>query len=96
VEHTGIKLMIDPLEIRLWLKGRNKANLRVCSNAHMRMLGFADISTADYITCDISTFVRDRSLYKFYIKINITLKKNHNDGAMLQYWLTQIISDTMR
>ena len=85
----------DPEELRDWLKGRRRANLRVCSNAHRRMLGFADVSNADYITCDISTFIKARDLYKVYIKIN-KAKVEENDGAMLKHWLKEIVIDSIR
>jgi hypothetical protein len=88
-------LIKDPESLRYWLKGRRRSNLRVCSNAHLRMLGFADISKAEYITCDISAFIKARDLYKVYIKINKT-KADGNDGAMLQHWLNAIVSYGVR
>ncbi|MCK9567572.1 hypothetical protein M0R72_01320 [Candidatus Pacearchaeota archaeon] len=90
-----IGLIKDPEELRDWLKGRRRANLRVCSNAHLRMLGFADVSTADYITCDITTFIKARDLYKVYIKIN-KAKAEENDGAMLQHWLKVIVINSIQ
>jgi hypothetical protein len=90
-----IGLIKDPEELRDWLRGRRRANLRVCSNAHLRMLGFADVSTADYITCDITTFIKARDLYKVYIKIN-KAKGEENDGAMLQHWLNVIVINSIQ
>jgi len=87
-------LIKDPEELRAWLKGRRRANLRVCSNAQYRMLGFADVSTADYITCDITTFIKARDLYRLYIKINKT-KDDENDGAMLRHWLNEVVIDSI-
>jgi len=81
----------DPDEVRMWLRGRNKNNLRTCSNPHSRSVGFADISKSDYIICDIGTVVRDKRIYKFYLKIRDNDDaRAESDGATIESWLGMV------
>lgn len=79
----------DPFEIRKWLKKRNNSNLRAFSNTISRTVGFVDKSNADYIICKITSLIKDKFLYRKYVKINSI---EHNDEGMFKYWISSIIN----
>jgi len=85
---------MDPSEIKLWLKGRDKNNLRICSNAYVRKIGIVDISKADWVSINISEFRGEKSLLKTYKYVHNRCKET-NDGAMLQTWLDDIVSPSL-
>ena len=82
-----MSLVKDPEELLLWLKGKQMDNLRACGNPKNRMIGFADISTSDYILCSISA-LRNKKLNKLYSTV---MRAAHNDGEMFNNWLSQIM-----
>lgn len=82
----------DPEEFGLWIKGRQRNNLRAYGNPKLRMIGVADISTSDYILCHISAF---RSKKRFAKLINIVMKTEHNDGEMFNNWIGQIMPESI-
>lgn len=83
----------NPEELKHWLKDRKKHNLRVSSNSKHRTLAFADISSSEYIICDISAFIRNRDLYDRYININELQNtgKLSNTG-MINKWLSIVFN----
>ena len=82
--------MDDLSEIKLWLKGRDKSNLRICSNAHARKIGLVDISKPDWISINITAFRGNKSLFKTYRYVYNRCKEINN-GAMLQNWMDDIV-----
>ena len=75
--------------IRVWLKGRDRRNLRICSDPHTLTLGLADVSTAEHVHFPIKELREDRKLYKIYSNA----AKQPTPEGMILGWLSAVSQD---
>jgi hypothetical protein len=72
--------------ILLWLKGRNKENIRVISNPIKLLIGFVDLSNGDHVKFKIRE-AKNKRIRKLLNINGLPIE----GGAMLQNWAWNIL-----